>query len=216
MEQKIKTDYNVIPSCSNADARKEVIAIIDQVNYLVKDRASKYLDDEQPDDLIGRVCYNAQKKRNELEITRISKQVIDEAGIVNVQLDLLMTQQKRELCSAVVRVIFDMLQDRTFLFTVLGKDYSARVCDFSYYLRMKETFRSVGHCDYGKRELAFSTSYCTPRLLDPFRCDLVIDLILHEFAHAFSFHKLGHSGHGYKWKAIADQIGAEPTSTTSN
>jgi len=65
--------------------------------------------------------------------------------------------------------------------------------------------KRLGHCDYIKQEIAFSGQYM--KLKD----DEILDVILHEIAHALDFVRYGNWGHGKSWKKICVEIGADPS-----
>lgn len=64
--------------------------------------------------------------------------------------------------------------------------------------------RRGGQCRYDKREIGLSATH----LLSQWPREEVLDVILHEIAHA----KVGPGhGHGATWKRMAEQVGASPT-----
>ena len=63
----------------------------------------------------------------------------------------------------------------------------------------------LGHANYGKQEIAFSSHYV--KLKD----HEILDVILHEIAHALDYVRYGNWGHGKTWKQVCIEIGAKPS-----
>jgi predicted SprT family Zn-dependent metalloprotease len=90
-------------------------------------------------------------------------------------------------------------------FIIDGKPISAKSIGYSF--SWNRAHRSCGICYYNRNQIKLSTHYVS--LNDE---SLVRNTILHEMAHAFSYHLYGRSGtgHGYLWKSVCVQIGAKP------
>lgn len=73
--------------------------------------------------------------------------------------------------------------------------------------RWDRAVRRVGNCSYTRKTISVSQ-----RLAEINSSDLVLDVILHEIAHAFTKHD---RGHGHEWKIVARQLGAKPERCSS-
>jgi len=75
--------------------------------------------------------------------------------------------------------------------------------------KFDRAFRRFGCCKYGKCEITLSKPL-TEKNLNNY--EQIVDVILHEIAHAISVNKHGHwgKGHGFHWKQTCIQIGANP------
>lgn len=71
--------------------------------------------------------------------------------------------------------------------------------------------RSFGTCRKRAKTIELST-FLLPTIND----ESAEDTIRHEIAHALDFEDRGTSDHGYKWKAWAIKVGADPTATSTN
>jgi predicted SprT family Zn-dependent metalloprotease len=65
--------------------------------------------------------------------------------------------------------------------------------------------RRYGLCSYSRKTISLS-AHLVPLNSD----EETIDTILHEIAHALSWIKYNHRGHGAIWKMVCRQIGARP------
>jgi len=63
----------------------------------------------------------------------------------------------------------------------------------------------LGHANYVKKEIAFSSHYVILKEHE------ILDVILHEIAHALDYVKYGNWGHGKTWKQVCTEIGAKPS-----
>lgn len=68
--------------------------------------------------------------------------------------------------------------------------------------------RRFGQCRYNEQQISLSAP-----LVECNGEDAVLDVILHEVAHAIAGHE---AGHGPRWKAVARRIGANPTRCYDN
>jgi predicted SprT family Zn-dependent metalloprotease len=98
----------------------------------------------------------------------------------------------------------DQLIDTTF--TINGKQYCAR--DLGYSFEWMNSKRTFGVCNYTKKLIKLSEHLCYHNQIEQ-----VEDTILHELAHAFSYHIFGRAGigHNHLWKSVCVQIGARPS-----
>lgn len=76
---------------------------------------------------------------------------------------------------------------------------------------VKDAVRSVttaGWCKYGRRTIELNCD-----LMEKWPYADVLDVVLHEIAHAISYRRHGREGkgHGRLWKEVAVEVGAEPT-----
>jgi predicted SprT family Zn-dependent metalloprotease len=101
------------------------------------------------------------------------------------------------------RYLADCLIDTTF--TINGRKYCAR--DIGYSFAWMNRKRTLGLCNYSKKQILLSEDYVFNN-----NVELVKDTILHELAHAFSYHIYGSRGHGHNqyWRSVCVQIGALP------
>ena len=69
------------------------------------------------------------------------------------------------------------------------------------------SYQCHGKCIYSRRILKFNRDFIKMASEEDIR-----DLILHEIAHALSYHRHGRNGagHGYRWKQVCREIGARP------
>ncbi|WP_444998043.1 SprT-like domain-containing protein [Aliikangiella sp. IMCC44359] len=68
--------------------------------------------------------------------------------------------------------------------------------------------RRAGVCKVITKEIGLSKEHVRANSIQT-----VLDTLLHEFAHAITFHLYNDIGHGKNWKSIAKKIGAIPKAT---
>lgn len=83
--------------------------------------------------------------------------------------------------------------------------------DQGWRYRSSTTLRFVGYCYYYRKIIEVSEHYLLKTDWKE-----IVDVILHEIAHALAFLEYGEEGkgHGWYWKHTARRIGANPSSTT--
>lgn len=103
-------------------------------------------------------------------------------------------------------------------FHVDGKDYN--LTELGWKKTYGRTKRALGRCRYsstnGKpngriKSIEVSRAFLE---MEGQNMDTMRDTVLHEIAHAIDVEQRGTSAHDSRWKAIARQVGADPTRTT--
>jgi predicted SprT family Zn-dependent metalloprotease len=81
---------------------------------------------------------------------------------------------------------------------------------WTYGLIRRGSYSRLGLCNYTHRTITINPEY-----IEKGRDEDVLDTILHELAHAIAVHKFGKKarGHGYLWKSVCREVGADPTRT---
>lgn len=88
---------------------------------------------------------------------------------------------------------------------VMGK--TVNVSDLGYTFAFDRAKQRLGKCSYKKREISISKYWCKH---NPDAMKLFRDVVLHEIAHAISYHKFNSGGHSDTWKRCCVAIGARP------
>jgi predicted SprT family Zn-dependent metalloprotease len=108
----------------------------------------------------------------------------------------------------VKRLANDML-DKKFTIKTFFNEYTLSARELGYRFEFDNCKKSFGRCFYGSKKITLSQPLCEANL-DKIETRIT-NTILHEMAHAFSFHLYGRdgSGHGERWKNVARQIGCD-------
>ncbi|TQV82756.1 SprT-like domain-containing protein [Aliikangiella coralliicola] len=98
-------------------------------------------------------------------------------------------------------------------FDKLASDIHKRLTDeYSFLSEWTVNFdnakRRAGICRADKKEISISLCHINNNAQD-----VVLDTLLHEFAHAIAHELYGEIGHGAKWKSVALKLGATPKAT---
>lgn len=88
-------------------------------------------------------------------------------------------------------------------YNVNGRDIN--ISNIGYKLDISDTKRACGQCCYTKKLIRLSKTYISLN-----EEELVKNTILHEIAHAISYHVYGERGHGKTWRFVCIKIGAKP------
>jgi predicted SprT family Zn-dependent metalloprotease len=85
------------------------------------------------------------------------------------------------------------------------------LAELGWKFRINSRKRAVGLCSYTSKTIHVSQHYI--QLTPP---EEITDTILHEIAHALSYTRYGSKGrgHGFLWKQVCREIGADPTRVT--
>jgi predicted SprT family Zn-dependent metalloprotease len=97
---------------------------------------------------------------------------------------------------------------KTYTFTIHGTTYNVNpYLDLDYTFQFDNAKRRLGCCHYTQRMITLSKPLALNNL-DKIEGKLT-DTILHEIAHALSYHTFGRraKGHGDIWQSVAKQIG---------
>lgn len=69
------------------------------------------------------------------------------------------------------------------------------------------TYRCYGLCNYRRKDISLNREFCAKAPYEE-----VLDVVLHEIAHALAFIRHGQScKHDYRWKRVCVEIGADPS-----
>ena len=68
--------------------------------------------------------------------------------------------------------------------------------------------KRAGMCQLKGKKISLSKHHISQNSVD-----MVKDTLLHEYAHAIAFEKYRETAHGFKWRQIAQSIGAKPKAT---
>lgn len=108
-----------------------------------------------------------------------------------------------------VKKMAETLMVTEFTFKTNSGFYTISGKELGYTFKFDTAKRRFGCCSYGKKTIGLSLPLCEANLdkIDT----RITNTMLHELAHAFSYHLYGRngSGHGDKWKDVARQIGCD-------
>lgn len=107
-----------------------------------------------------------------------------------------------------VEKLANELLDTTFTIKTSQNTYNLNAKKIGYSFKFDRAKRRFGCCKYTKKLITLSKHMCEQNLHQ--LNGKIRDTILHELAHAFSYHIYGMNGtgHGWRWKNVAKQIGS--------
>jgi predicted SprT family Zn-dependent metalloprotease len=99
---------------------------------------------------------------------------------------------------------------------IRGNEHTLSASELGYYFQFSSAKRRNGNINFTRKRISLSKPTVENNLHQingPIR-----NTILHEIAHAFSYHIYGRSGmgHNHKWRSIAIQIGCTGERSTSS
>ena len=108
-----------------------------------------------------------------------------------------------------VQNLANELINKTFTIETYSGNKQISAKQLGYTFKFDSAKRRFGCCNYSRKTISLSKHMCEVNLHQIE--GKIKDTILHELAHAFSFHLYGFEGkgHGYKWQNVARQIGSD-------